>query len=125
MIHKTIYNKQALTELTTVAGNISDAQQCYQIFYYPKSLDLPQKVALFTYLVPPSLKEKGIMPKPRSLYFSSLEQLKTLIFDLTNSYFYFLDKRIKPVIPIEEFRLIKLDEFFKDLRQNQTNIWKR
>ena len=111
------YEKEILTNITTVAGNIKDYEQSYDIKYYPKVRDLTDKIALYIYL--------GDKKAIRTLYFSSHEQLKTLIFNLTISYFYFLDKRIKPVIPIEQFRMIKLDEFLKDLRLNQTNIWKR
>jgi len=92
-MEKKVYNKEILTEFITVAGNISDAQQGYKLVYYPKSLDLPPKIALFTFLVPPELAKQGIMPKPRSLYFSSVEQLKTLIFNLTKAYFFFKDKK--------------------------------
>ena len=123
MTSKTIYNRETLTEFTTVAGNISDCQQGYKIHYYPKSLDLPNKIALFTFLVSPELLKQQKLPTPQSLYFSSLEQLKTLIFDLTNSYFYFKEKKTSPVISIAEFRKIMLSDFIIDLSKTQLKTW--
>jgi len=119
-----LYNMQMITDLTTVAGNSRDFQQIYKIGYYPKSVDLPQKIVLSIYEVPAKLKEQNIMPKPRSLYFSSIEQLKTLILNLTKSYFFFLDKKTDPVIPISEFRLLQLDTFVKDLIKTQKENWR-
>ena len=60
----------------------------------------------------------------RSVYFSSTEQLKTLVYDLTQSYFFFLDKRKKEIaIPREEFRKIRLDNFLYELRKRQMKLW--
>ena len=109
------YSKTILTPSTTVAGNIRDFKQSYDIKYYPRDKDLVDKVALYIYL--------GDYAK-RSVYFSSHEQLKQLILDLTNSYFYFRDKRFDPVISEQEFRLITLDIFTSDLRKRQLAIWK-
>ena len=119
-----VYVMEVLTEMTVVAGNARDFQQIYKIGYYPRSVNLPEKIVLSIYEVPPTLKKQGITPKPRSLYFSSIEQLKTLIFDLTNSYFFFKEKKTNPVIPISSFRLIQLNDFVKDLVKNQKDIWR-
>jgi len=122
---KTIYNMEILTPLTTVAGNISDAQQVYKIGYYPKSIDLPQKIVLSAYMVTPELKEKGIMPIPRSIYFSSHEQLKDMIFNLTKAYFFFQDKRNSSVNSRELFRKIQLQDFLINLEKHQLDIWRK
>ena len=109
------YEKEILTSTTTVAGNIRDHIQSYDIKYYPKAKDLPDKVALYIYL--------GEYAK-RSVYFSSTEQLKTLIFDLTKAYFYFLDKRNKPV-QRELWRNANVDNFAYELRKRQLGIWSK
>ena len=111
------YEKIILTSSTTVAGNIKDHRQSYDIKYYPKANDLIDKVALYIYL--------GEEFAKRSVYFSSTEQLKTLVYDLTQAYFYFLDKRKKELaIPREEFRRIRLDNFLYELRKKQLKNWK-
>ena len=51
MTQKKVYEKEILTPLTTVAGNIADFKQQYEIKFYPKADDLPEKVAL--YIFPP------------------------------------------------------------------------
>ncbi len=114
-----VYEKEILTKLVTVAGNISDYKQQYEIKLYPKADDLPQKVALYIYL---TSEEKQFAK--RSIYFSSAEQLKRLIFDLTSAYFYFRDKKVTPINTREQFRLTNLDDFLIKLKANQLNIWK-
>ena len=114
-----VYEKEILTKLVTVAGNISDFKQQYEIKFYPKADDLPQKVALYIYL---TSEEKQFAK--RSIYFSSAEQLKRLIFDLTSAYFYFRDKKVTPINTREQFRLTNLDDFLIKLKANQLNIWK-
>ena len=110
------YEKIILTSKTTVAGNIKDHKQTYDIKYYPKSGDLIDKVALYIYL--------GEEFAKRSVYFSSTEQLKTLVYDLTQAYFFFLDKRKKEIaIPREEFRKLRLDNFLYELRKKQLSLW--
>lgn len=112
------YDKEILVPSTTVAGNIKDHNQSYEIVYYPRANDLIDKVALYIFL--------GDRKAIRSVYFSSLEQLKTLIQDLTKSYFYFVDKRI--VVPDsakEEFRMVKLSDFLKEIRDKQLNLWRK
>ena len=116
------YDKIILTNLTTVAGNIRDFKQQYEIKFYPKADDLPAKIALYIYLT----KEEKQFAK-RSVYFSSAEQLKRLILDLTEAYFYFKDKKIikLPIpMPIEELRKDDLNDFLIKLKLNQLNIWK-
>ena len=113
------YKKELLIPQTTVAGNIRDFKQSYEIFYYPKTDDLPDKIALYIHLINSEEKQYA----KRSLYFSSIEQLKTLIYDLSQAYFYFRDKRIEPDINLPDFRLINLDNFLYNLRKKILNIW--
>ena len=113
------YEKIILTNNTTVAGNIKDFTQSYKIQFYPETKDLPSKIALYIYL---DSAEKSFAK--RSVYFSSTEQLRVLITDLTQAYFYFLDKRNKDIaIPREEFRNIRLDNFLFELRKKQLRKW--
>lgn len=119
--NKMSYEKELIIKETTVSGNISDFNQSYEGLFYPEAKDLPSKFALYIHLT----GEDGIKKARRSIYFSSHEQLKTLIFELTKAYFYFRDKRIKPVGTIEEFRIVNLNIFLSDLKKNQLNIWKK
>ena len=111
-------DKIDLTGEEVVAGNIKDFQQLYQIFYYPKERSLVDKIALYIYLGNNYKKYAK-----RSIYFSSIEQLKKLIINLMKAYFYFIDKRIIPDIPVSEFRRIKLDELLRELRTEQMGVW--
>ncbi len=115
------YQKEIIIEETTVAGNIKDLTQSYEGFFYPEAREFPSKFALYIHLT----GEDGIKKARRSLYFSSHEQLKTLIFELTKAYFFFRDKRIKPDIPIESFRTISLASFVNELKNKQLSIWKK
>ena len=116
------YKKEVIINETTVAGNISDFNQSYEGFFYPEAKDLPSKFTLYIHLT----GEDGIKKAKRSLYFSSHEQLKNMIFELAKAYFYFRDKRIKPVIGTqEEFRIINLNIFLSELKTRQLNIWKK
>lgn len=112
-----MYEKQILIPKRTVAGNIRDYKQQYEIFYYPKAGDLLDKVAIYIYLVGNKQFAK------RSIYFSSHEQLKDYILDLIDVYFKFRDKRIKPIIPLLEFRKISLQSFIEKLETRQRAIW--
>ena len=116
-----MYEKEVIIKETVVAGNISDFNQSYEGFFYPKVKDLPSKFALYIHLT----GQDGIKKAKRSLYFSSHEQLKELIFNLTKAYFFFRDKRIKPDIPVHTFRTMSLTKFLVELRINQFNNWKR
>ncbi len=118
MPDKKVYEKEIITPLTTVAGNISDFKQQYEIKFYPKADDLPSKIALYIYLT----REDKQYAK-RSIYFSSETHLKQLILDLTKAYFYFRDKKNTPINK-EQFRLINLTDFLKRLEDNQRNIWR-
>ncbi len=120
MKQKKVYEREIVTNLTTVAGNISDFKQQYEIKFYPKADDLPDKIALYIYL---TRADKQFAK--RSIYFSSAEQLKELIFNLTKSYFYFRDKKNPLVANREQFRLVNLDDFLVSLKGNQRNIWKQ
>jgi len=115
------YKKEILIDRTTVAGNIQDFSQSYHIVYYPKAENLPDKIALYINLINSEGKEYA----KRSLYFSSTEQLRTLIYDLAQAYFYFRDKRVVPDINLPDFRLIHLDDFLYKLRKKQTDIWRQ
>ena len=112
------YENIEIVPSTTVAGNIRDFTQSYKIKFYPKANDLPEKIALYIYL---DSKDKSYAK--RSVYFSSAEQLKELIFNLTKAYFYFRDKKTEP-INREQFRLINLADFVKKLEEHQRNIWR-
>jgi hypothetical protein len=114
-----IYDKECIVPNKTVAGNIKDFKQQYEIFYYPKADDLPDKIALYIYL-----KGDDMQYAKRSIYFSSHEQLKEMIFDLTKAYFYFKDKRITPAISRDEFRIININDFMDKLRKIQLNFWR-
>ena len=114
------YTRDTIISKTTVAGNIRDYKQSYEIFYYPKSDDLVDKMAMYIYL---DGEEKSFAK--RSIYFSSVEQLKTLILNLTRSYFIFKDKRTNPAVPREQFRLIQLDSFLSELKEKQLNFWRK
>ncbi len=123
MSYKKVYAREIITPLTTVAGNISDFKQQYEIKFYPKADDLPAKIALYIYLT----KEESKFAK-RSVYFSSAEQLKRLILDLTQAYFYFKDKKglnLPIKMPLEEIRKEDLSDFLIKLKLNQLNIWKQ
>ncbi len=110
--------KDIIIPKTTVAGNIRDFNQSYEIFYYPKAEDLPDKVAVYIYLT----NENKSFAK-RSLFFSSHEQLKEYIFDLVKAYFVLRDKRITPVIPLSEYRKISLSSLLENLEQRQLALW--
>ena len=112
------YEKETIIESTTVAGNIRDFVQSYKIKFYPKVKDLPEKIALYIYL---DSNDKSFAK--RSLFFSSAEQLKDLIFNLTKSYFYFMDKKNKPVNR-ELWRKANVDNFAYELRKKQLEHWK-
>ncbi len=114
------YEKEVWIHKTTVSGNIRDFTQSYEGFYYPRANDLVDKFALYIYLDSPD-KSNAI----RSIYFSSHEQLKELIIDLTVAYFRFRDKRIKPDIPLSQFRNISLTDFLESLRTKLVNFWKK
>ncbi len=119
---KKVYEKEIVVPITTVAGNIRDFKQQYEIKFYPKADDLPPKIALYIYLV----KEDKQYAK-RSVYFSAEAQLKQLIFDLTKAYFYFRDKKktnLPIQMPIEELRKDSLDNFLVKLRTNQLDVWR-
>ena len=60
------YQRDIIISKTTVAGNIRDYNQSYEVFYYPKAGDLPDKIAMYIYL---EGKEKTYAK--RSMYFSS------------------------------------------------------
>lgn len=110
--------KIGLTGEKVVAGNIKDFQQIYQLFYYPKERSLPDKVAFYIYLA----NNKKLYAK-RSIYFSSLEQLKTLAKDIIKAYFYFLDKRVVPDIEVSRYRKLMLEALLQELRREQVNVW--
>ena len=112
------YKKDILTPKTTVAGNIRDFKQSYEIFYYPTADDLPDKVAMYIYL----MNEEKQYAK-RSIFFSSHQQLRELIIDLIKAYFFFRDKKIKPVIPLSEFRKISLSSFLEEISTKLRYIW--
>ena len=114
------YEKEIIVPSTAVAGNIKDYKQTYEIKFYPETAELKSKIALYIYL------ESGEATKyaKRSIYFSSTEQLRELIFNLTKAYFYFRDKRVEPKIPREEFRILDLDNLLYKLRKKQIDIWK-
>ncbi len=114
------YTRNTIVPKTTVAGNIRDFRQTYEIFYYPKADDLPDKIAMYIYL---ENQEKSYAK--RSIYFSSTEQLKLLITDLIQSYLYFLDKKSNPVVPREQFRLIQLDSLLTELKEKQLSFWRK
>ncbi len=117
-----LYEKEIITPITTVAGNIKDFKQQYEIKFYPKADDLPPKVALYIYL---TNKEKQYAK--RSVYFSAETQLKQLIFDLTKAYFYFRDKKKTDLpipMPLEELRKDNLNDFLMKLRNNQLVVWR-
>jgi len=115
------YTKEIIIAETTIAGNISDFNQSYEGFFYPAVKDLPSKFALYIHLT----GSDGIKKAKRSLYFSSHEQLKDLIINLTKAYFFFRDKRFKPDIPVERFRTISLEIFLADLKTKQLDVWRK
>ena len=117
MKQKKAYKRETLIPITTVAGNISDFKQQYEIKFYPKADDLPDKVALYIYLA----REDKQFAK-RSIYFSSYVQLKQLIIDLTQAYFFFKDKKSEPDNR-ELFRMLQLDDFLTDIKTKQLSIW--
>ncbi len=119
---KKVYESIVLTDFTTVAGNIRDLIQGYSIKYYPKHNDLIEKLALCIHLKKPDTPEEK-QPMPRYLFISSESQLKELIFNLTKSYFYFRDKKTTP-ISRENFRLINLSDFTKQLEEHQRKVWR-
>ncbi|KKK90272.1 hypothetical protein LCGC14_2724730, partial [marine sediment metagenome] len=92
------YEKETIIEFTTVAGNIRDLIQGYDIKYYPKHNDLIDKVAFRVHLKKPDTPDDK-QPMPRYLFIEHHKQLRQLIFDLTKAYFYFRDKK-KTNLPI-------------------------
>ena len=114
------YEKEIIIPLTTVAGNIKDFKQSYEVMYYLKTKEYTDKMTLYIYLIGEGEKKYA----KRSIYFSSHEQLRQLIFDLTKAYFYFRDKRIKPAIPVSEFRLISLSSFLEHIGIKQKEQWR-
>lgn len=109
-----------LTGEKVVAGNIKDFQQIYQVFYYPKERTLPDKIAMYIYLASNFDKKAK-----RSIFFSSLEQLKGLIIDLTKCYFYFNDKRNIPDIEVSKYRQLMLENLLAEIRTRQIGEWKK
>ena len=114
------FEKELIVNQKTVAGNIRNFKQSYEIFYYPKTEEYVDKIAFYIYL----LSEDKQYAK-RSIYFSNFEQLGELIKDLTKAYFYFRDKRLKPIIPITEFRRISLNSFLEHLQRSQRAVWSK
>jgi len=112
------YIKKVLIPRKTVAGNIKDFNQLYEVFYYPKVNDLPDKIALYIYL---SSHNKEYAK--RSIYFSSYKQLEEFILDMITSYFRFRDIKIQPSIPLEQFRLISLQSFLDKADKRVRGIW--
>ena len=112
------FEKELIVPSKTVAGNITNFKQSYEIFYYPKTENYTDKIAFYIYL----LSEEKKYAK-RSIYFSNFEQLGELIQDLTKAYFYFRDKRLKPVIPLIDFRKLSLSSFLEHLSINQNKVW--
>lgn len=91
------YNKETIVSEKTVAGNIRDFRQLYDIVYYPRQDDLPEKIAMYIYLrKKDEEKEDNAKMANRSLFFSSKEQLKDLIVELSKAYLFFVEKKIKP-----------------------------
>ena len=101
-----------------VAGNIQDHQQMYQIFYYPRERSLVDKIAIYFFLGNNYKKYAT-----RSIYFSSIEQLKRIVIDIIGAYFYFLGQRIKPDIPVPEYRRIMLESLLYEIRKKQLEKW--
>jgi hypothetical protein len=108
-----------------VAGNISDHQQCYDIKYYPQEGKLIDKVAVYFILKPKNNISDYNKYAKRSTYFSSLEQLKNFIINLTKAYFYLLERRNIPDIEIARYRMIMLNSFMDELRRKQTDEWQK
>lgn len=117
------YDKETIIEFTTVAGNIRNLIQGYDIKYYPKHNDLKDKVAFRVHLKKPDTPDDK-QPMPRYLFIEHHEQLRQLIFDLTKAYFFFREKRVKPVIPQNEFRLISLSSFLEHISIRQKEQWR-
>ena len=117
------YEKETIIEFTKVAGNIRDLIQGYDIKYYPKHNDLQDKIAFRVHLKKPNTPEDK-QPMPRYLFIEHHEQLRQIIFDLTKAYFFFRSKRIKPVIPESEFRLISLSSFLEHISIRQKAEWR-
>ena len=120
------YEKETIVEFTTVAGNIRNLIQGYDIKYYPKHNDLIDKVAFRVHLKKPNTPDDK-QPMPRYLFIEHHEQLRQLIFDLTTAYFYFRDQKkiTLPIpIPLEQLRQERLVDFLIKLKNNQLNIWR-
>jgi len=112
------YKKEIIIPSTTVAGNIKDFKQSYEIYYYPQDQDLPSKIALYINLI----DKEGLKKARRSLYFSSHAQLRQLIIDLTKAYFHLLDERTNPMDRII-WRKAILTDFLQEIGKKQLGIW--
>lgn len=113
------YKKEIIIPPTTVAGNLKDFKQSYEIYYYPKDSDLPDKIAFYINLI----DREGQRKARRSLFFSSHAQIRQLIIDLTKSYFYLLDQRTEPMDRII-WRKVVLIDFLEEIQKKQLNIWR-
>lgn len=103
-----------------VAGNLRDYDQSYTIQHLTKYHDLCNKVILYINWKHPE-KEFAL----RSMYFSSTEQLKDLIVSLVKAWFMMMENRIKTQLPKSQFRLFKLNELFKSIKQSLSQDWMR
>ena len=115
-----VYERMSIVDKRTVAGNIRDFRQTYELFYYSRVDDLPDKVALYLYL-----EQEGKEFAKRSLYFSSVEQLKDLVSDLVRAYCLFVEKRNSPDVSLSVYRLVVLDQLLSHVRRRQLGVWRR
>lgn len=112
------YETVTLTPSKSVAGNLRDYSQSYTIVLMPRSKDLCDKIVLYI-----DWDRAGRQYPTRSLYFSSEEQLKGLIKDLSIAYHTLCEKRANSQIPLAQFRLLKLKNLNKEIQETVMKNW--
>lgn len=111
-----------ITNKQIVAGNLDKYSQFYEFKYYPVEGSLMDKLSLYIYLQ--SKSDEKEIPEKMSLFFANESQFRDFVREAAKNYFYFLDKRIHPDIPISKYREIMLSHFLADIRQEVENYWK-
>ncbi len=113
----------SLTGDQIVQGNINTLLQVYEYKYYPQEGDLIPKVALYLYLR--KKEENAINYAKRSMYFSSLPQLRQFIRDSIKAYFHLLGHRVKPFKKsVHEYRIEMLKGLLEDISEMQREVWR-
>lgn len=116
------FQKQTLVDIKKVSSeSLNKTEQSYKINYMEKTKKYMDKVRIYFFDRPPD------KCTPRSLSILNPEELFTLIKDLTYSYFFLKEQRVKPelVMQMSLYRNnILLPDFIKEIREDSLKRWK-